>query len=247
MIASSAGRHHPRVVEERHVEGQPIRNPPPLARQQHGVAIAEAPAAVAAQRAAAAERREQEVRDLVVVIERRLQPAAQRDHPVLAQDRNVLHELGIEPVEAVGAVAIGVVMASDLVQPAAPRVVGGRPPVDRRGDRRVQVRGTRADTRCGLGAEAGLDRGEITGRVLQRVVFVRRRPPSAATTAVAARSRLRPRRPAASETPCPHRPGCRCQARGTPPAWHPAIPHCREDRAARTQRPGDRALASINL
>jgi hypothetical protein len=39
----------------------------------------------------------------------------------------VLHELGIETIEAVGVVAIRVVMPRDLIQAAAARIVGGRP------------------------------------------------------------------------------------------------------------------------
>src|SRR3954471_22567271 len=84
---------HACVVEKGHVDRHSIRDPPPLARHEHRVAIAEAPAAVAAQGAAAAERWQQKIRDLITIVERRLQSTAQRDDPVLPQDGNVLHDL----------------------------------------------------------------------------------------------------------------------------------------------------------
>ena len=56
----------------------------------------------------------------------------EREDPVLAQDRDVLHDLGVHAVEAVGVVLVGVVVIRDLVEPAAPRVPGRRARVDAR-------------------------------------------------------------------------------------------------------------------
>ena len=89
----------------------------------------------------------------------------------------MLHDLGVEPVEAVRAVPVGVIMETDAVQPAASRVVGGWSPVERRNGRRVQVRGIDADAGRCLRRECVLDRGEDPGRILQRVVFVPRPQP----------------------------------------------------------------------
>ena len=120
----------------------------------------------------AAECREQEVRDLILITEDRFQPAVHREHPVLTQYRHVLHDLGIESIEAVDACSIGKVMARDLIQPSASRIVGGRPPVDPGSGHRVHVRGIGADPWSGRGGERAFDRDEITGRVLQREVIV---------------------------------------------------------------------------
>src|SRR4029453_5078392 len=79
------------VGEQRHVEAQTVRDPAPLERFKHAMAIAEAPARISAQRTAAAERGQQEIRHYIVVVQGGLHLRAERHHPVFAQDRQVLN------------------------------------------------------------------------------------------------------------------------------------------------------------
>ncbi len=65
-----------RVVEHGHVEAAAAGNPAELAGEQQAVAIAESPAGIAAQRAAAAERRQQEIGHRILVAENRLHQTA---------------------------------------------------------------------------------------------------------------------------------------------------------------------------
>ncbi len=87
----------------------------------------------------------------------------------------MLHDFSVELIEAVGAVAIAIVMAGDLVESSTPCVVGGGAPVERRRDRCEQERGIDANPRSGLGREDVIDRSQGTGRILDRVVLVRER------------------------------------------------------------------------
>ena len=93
------------------VEEAPCRAPRRLGIQRHSPDISrlwrsrKRQLRVAAQRAAAAERRQQEVRHLSSSSSVVCSEAVQRQHPVLAQDGDVLDDLGVEPVEAVGVVA----------------------------------------------------------------------------------------------------------------------------------------------
>src|SRR5688500_9610283 len=103
------------VVEDRDVEAGAIRNEPELGGGQQAVAIAEAPGLVAAQRTAAAQLRQQEVRHQLVVSEDALDPSAQRDDPVLPQERQVLNDLAVHPLEVVDVVAIGIARERDAV------------------------------------------------------------------------------------------------------------------------------------
>ena len=127
-----AARHLAGVVEEREVERQAARNPPELRRRQERVAIAEAPGGVAAQRPATPEERQEIVGHAIVIVEHRLHAAAEREHPRFAQDRQMLDDLAVEALEAVGLVAVGIVGEGDGVEAAGARVAGRDAPVDRR-------------------------------------------------------------------------------------------------------------------
>ncbi len=86
------------VVEERNIEIA-VDHDAPLRLEQQAVLVAEAPAAVAAQRRAAAERRQHEERNLLVVLlVRVLHPAVEREHPGLAQDREVRNRLVFDAI-----------------------------------------------------------------------------------------------------------------------------------------------------
>jgi len=87
----------------------------------------------------------------------------------------VLHDFSLELVEAVGAVAIAIVMAGDLVESSTPCVVGGGAPVERRRDRCDEERGLDTNPRSGLGREDVIDWSQGTGRILDRVVLIRER------------------------------------------------------------------------
>ena len=127
------------VIEERRVQVA-IDHDAPLPLQEQAVAIAEPPAAVATQVAAAAERRQHEVRNLLIAFQPcGLDETAQRDGPRLAQDREVLHHLVVHLLEAELVIVVLVVVERDAVEAAAARVVGGRTPVEADGALRVQV------------------------------------------------------------------------------------------------------------
>ena len=104
-----AGRDFAGVVEEHHVDARRLgiqRNSPDISRLWRSRnRQLDSP-----QRAAAAERRQQEIRHLVAVVERRLHQPVQRDDPVLAQNRNVLDDLAVDAIEAVGFVLVRVVV-----------------------------------------------------------------------------------------------------------------------------------------
>ena len=86
----------------------------------------------------------------------------------------MLHDLGVDAIEAVGVVAIRVVMTRDLVESAAPRVIRRGSPVERRRRRGVHVIGIRAGARRERRID-GRDRHRIVGRIREGVILVRRR------------------------------------------------------------------------
>ena len=165
-------RHFSRVVEEHHVDRESIGNPAKLPGHQETVPVAKPPAGIRPQRAAAAERRHQEVRNIVAVVERRLHQPVQGNHPVLPKNRNVLHDLAVHPIEAVGFVLVGVVVIGDGIEPATTRVTRSRPPVHAGRGFRVQVFRVGAQTRGGVRREGLLDRRRTAGTRFKRVVLV---------------------------------------------------------------------------
>ena len=87
---------------------------------------------VPAQRAAAPEEGQQVVRHVVVIVEDRLHAAAEREHPRFAQDGQVLDDLAVHALEAVGLVAVRIIGERDAVESARARVARRDAPVDRR-------------------------------------------------------------------------------------------------------------------
>ena len=129
-----------RVVEQRHVE-KTGRSPAQLGVHQQAVPIAKAKVRIAAQRRAAPERREQEVRNVTGVLDvsDRRDPA-QRDHPVCAQDRNELHDFSFERLKRIQVVvALAEIVELRAQEPAASGVTESPAPVECRAGRAVDI------------------------------------------------------------------------------------------------------------
>src|SRR5262245_14375646 len=98
------------IIKEGCVQ-EAIDHDSPLRLQQQAVLIAEAPALEAAQVRSPAKGRQREERNLLpVFLPRRRRKTAERDHPALAQDRNVLNGLVIDSPKPELGVGIGVVV-----------------------------------------------------------------------------------------------------------------------------------------
>src|SRR6185436_10076686 len=120
-------------VQEERWGHEAIDHDAPLALHQQAVAIAEAIALEAAQIVSAAERGQEEVRDLLAALELRgLHQPAERERPRLAQDRKVLDDLVVGLPEAERIVRVLVVVQGDRGVAAAPRVASASrgPPVE---------------------------------------------------------------------------------------------------------------------
>ena len=99
---------------------------------------------------AAAERRQHEERHLLtVLLDRGLDAAAEREHPGLAQDREVLDRLVVDHLEAERVVRVVVVVQRHAVEAAAAGVAGRRAPVEADRALRVKVGDLGAESRAG--------------------------------------------------------------------------------------------------
>ena len=152
------GRDLPGVVKEREVEVA-IDHDPVFPLQQQAVLIPESIAAEAAQRRTAADRRQQEVRDLLVVLFGRvLHAGPQREDPRLAEDRDVLDRLVLHEGEPERVVVVAVIVHRGREEAAAARVVGGGAPVEANRALGMQVVDLRAQPGEGVRRVDGLDR-----------------------------------------------------------------------------------------
>ena len=119
------------VIEEGHVQTKGVRYPAELNAHQKAVETAESVVVKGAQRPAASQGRQQEIRDQIVFILCGLHSAAHREYPSLPQEWDVLNHVSVEPLKAVDAtVIVLVVMKGNLVQPAFTAVVLRLPPVN---------------------------------------------------------------------------------------------------------------------
>ena len=99
--------------------------------------------------------------------------AVQREHPVLARQRQVLHHLAFDALEIVDAAGIAVV--ADLVEAAAAGVARRRPPVEAETRGAVPVGRIEPERGCRQLGEHRLDRRpRAAGRRPGRVVLVHR-------------------------------------------------------------------------
>src|SRR4029453_19192427 len=165
MEVRAARGHLTGVIEDRGVE-EAVDHDPPLGLEQEAVQIAEAPTAEAPQVRTATNRRHHEERDLLIVlVERGLHPAAERDDPGLAQDRKMLDPLVVDLAEAEGIVPVGVVVERNAVIASASRIAWRSAPVEPNGSLGVEIGGRGAESRQRRGRVDGLDRwvGSLPG------------------------------------------------------------------------------------
>ena len=136
---ADAGSYFACIVKERHVDS--VRgDPADFGAHHHAMAVAKAIGLKGAQGTAAAQRRQQEVRDQIVVIERGLTTGPTDQDPVLSQQRNVLNQVDVQPLKTVGsAIGVAVVVKCGVIQTTPARVAWGLPPVDAYAQLRVDV------------------------------------------------------------------------------------------------------------
>jgi hypothetical protein len=145
-----AGSHLPGVVEHSGIE-VPVRHDAPLRLQQQAVAIAKPAAGETAQRTPAADVRQHEEGNLLIVVGvGGLGTASERDHPGLPQNRKVLDDLVVDLAEAELRIVVGVVLQLDVVEASASRIASGRTPVEADQPLRVYVVDLGPETRKSL-------------------------------------------------------------------------------------------------
>src|SRR4029079_9999615 len=106
----------------------------------HAVAVAEAPARIAAQRRTASQGWQHEKRNLLAALRSgRRNRAAERQHPRIAKHRYVVQRLVVGLLEAVAIVGIGEVVERDAVKTTAACVTGRGAGIDAYRALRVQV------------------------------------------------------------------------------------------------------------